>query len=215
MFCTSVTPFLITFELTGQFQMDLTDRTENSKIITTVFMKIGSEVEEGDRQASQPREGLQTQFRSCWTQVEPCKSFPKMKVSFRPPVFLGNISRDMANSWETRQLVQPLEKLSKAKLPHRVSLQLLSLSSAHTSYYKLSTFLNYQGLAKWKLHYRLTYKKLRNFKSHEILSPIFKQRLLIEVVNPFNKYQFLVHSCQLMSTWKPLTKKYLQELTFS
>lgn len=34
MFCTSVTPFLITFELTGQFQMDLTERTENSKIIT-------------------------------------------------------------------------------------------------------------------------------------------------------------------------------------
>lgn len=34
MFHTSVTPFLITLELTGQFQMDLTERTENSKIIT-------------------------------------------------------------------------------------------------------------------------------------------------------------------------------------
>lgn len=34
MFRTSVTPFLITFELTGQFQMDLTERTENSKVIT-------------------------------------------------------------------------------------------------------------------------------------------------------------------------------------
>lgn len=33
MFCASVAP-LITFELTGQFQMDLTDRTEDSKIIT-------------------------------------------------------------------------------------------------------------------------------------------------------------------------------------
>lgn len=34
MFCASVAPFLITFEFTGQFQMDLTDRTEDSKIIT-------------------------------------------------------------------------------------------------------------------------------------------------------------------------------------
>lgn len=64
-------------------------------------MKIGSEVE--DQQASQPREGLQSQFISYWTQVEPRKCLPKIKVSFRPPVFQENISRDMANSWETRQ----------------------------------------------------------------------------------------------------------------
>lgn len=34
MFCASVIPFLITFELTGQFEVDLTERTEDSKIIT-------------------------------------------------------------------------------------------------------------------------------------------------------------------------------------
>lgn len=45
-------------------------------------MKIGSEVEEGDWQASQPREGLQSQFRSYWTKMEPCKMFPGNKRFF-------------------------------------------------------------------------------------------------------------------------------------
>ena len=34
MFCASVAPFLVTFELTGQFEMDETDRTEDLKITT-------------------------------------------------------------------------------------------------------------------------------------------------------------------------------------
>lgn len=67
--------------------------------------------------------------------------FPWDKSFFRAHISLENISRDMAN-----KTFQPLEKCSKAKPPYKVSL--LSLSS-DTFYYRLSTFLNYQGLAQW------------------------------------------------------------------
>lgn len=78
-------------------------------------MKIGSEVEKGDQQASQPREGLQSQLRSYWTQEEPCKMFSGNKSHFQINIFLQNISRHMVNSWETT--FQPSEKCSKAKPP--------------------------------------------------------------------------------------------------
>lgn len=92
---------------------DRQNRGLKDNYITTVFMKIGSQVEEGDLQVSQPKEGLQSKFRSYWTQVEPCKCFPKRKVSTRACIFLETIPRVMANPWETRQLVLPLEKLPR------------------------------------------------------------------------------------------------------
>lgn len=92
---------------------DRQNRGLKDNYITPVFMKIGSQVEERDLQVSQPREGLQFKFRSYWTQVELCNCFCKRKVSTRPCVFVQTIPRDMVNAWETKQLVLPLEKLSR------------------------------------------------------------------------------------------------------
>lgn len=64
-------------------------------------MKIGSQVEGGDLQVPQPREGLQSTFTSCWTEWKSCKCFPNRKVSATVWIFLCAIPRDMAKPWET------------------------------------------------------------------------------------------------------------------
>lgn len=86
--CGSLNYFWTYWTISNGF--DRQNRGLKDNYITTVFMKIGSQVGEGDLQVSQPREGLQSKFRSYWTQVEPCKYFPKEKLllqlvsSYRP-----------------------------------------------------------------------------------------------------------------------------------
>lgn len=88
MFCTVVTPFLITFELPGQLQMDLTERTENSKIITLLQSSRKKAVKQKKEISKHPDQAKGFNSNSDLTEH-------KFKASFRPHIFLENISRDM------------------------------------------------------------------------------------------------------------------------